>query len=98
MKSKPGKLHTRRRFIKKTASAAAAISGLDLVRGASASHEPTTGLSIVQDADLHGPVSWAVERLIQKIAARGLQVELAKSVEQVPPAHECLLVTSRAGQ
>ncbi len=90
---------TRRQFIRKSGMAAAVVAGSGLLQLPVSARENLPGVSIVLDPSdtvgLQPPVPWAVEQLRETLAARGIAAQIFQSLEQVPPAQECILVAGR---
>jgi len=92
-----GRGETRRQFIKKTGGVAAAIAGASLFELPVFAGENKVAVAIVlgtDDSAANQPcVRWAVEQLQSAFSARGITAEVFGRLDQVPPAHECILAT-----
>ena len=95
--AQPGE--TRRQFIKKTGMAAAAVAGASLLPLQISAAENKSAIAIVLDTDdavvAGPPVQWAVGQLRDTLTKRGLLAQIYQSLDEIPPALECVLV---AGQ
>ena len=93
--------HTRRQFIQKTAAAAGALAGANLLHQAGAAQR-TSAVSIVFDpADAvvkQSSVRWAAERLRDTLRLRGVAAEFREALEQVPVEQACICVASRTSK
>jgi hypothetical protein len=98
--TKPAPLRqTRRQFIKQTGMAAAMVAGGSLLQVPVSARENDPFISIVLDpADpvtRLPPVQWAAEQLRDVLYARNMVAQLRNSLDQAPPAQECILVAGR---
>jgi hypothetical protein len=93
---------TRRQFIKKTGTVAAAVAGARFFNLPVLARENNFPVAIVLDtADAvvqPAPVRWAAEQLRDALAARGVASQFYENLDQTPPAHECVLVTRGASK
>jgi hypothetical protein len=89
---------TRRQFIRKTGTVAAAVAGASLVELTALARVNNLPVTIVLDPGAavaqEPPVRWAAEQLRDALAARGVTAQLCESLEQAPSSQECILVTS----
>src|ERR1017187_9935282 len=89
---------TRRQFIKKTGTVAAAVAGASLFNLPALARENHLPVSIVLDAEVavaqEPPVRWAAEQLRDALAARSVTAQFYESLEQSPLSQECVLVTN----
>jgi hypothetical protein len=89
---------TRRQFIKKTGTVAAAVAGASLFNLPALARENHLPVSIVLDAEAavtqEPPVRWAAEQLRDALAARGVPAQIYEKLEQAPLSQECVLVTN----
>ncbi len=87
---------TRRQFIKTTGTAAAAVAGAGLLQLPLSAREDNLAVAIVLDPDdailKQAPAQWAVEQLRDALAARGVTTQIYRSLDQAPPAQECVVV------
>jgi hypothetical protein len=88
---------TRRQFIKKTGTIAAAVAGASLFNLPVLARENNVSVALVLDAAeavvKQAPVRWAAEQLRDALAARGVAVQFYEHLDQAPLAQECVLVT-----
>jgi hypothetical protein len=101
MKNAPSSLaggESRRSFLKKTAAATAAMTGVAGVAGLWPIHGQDRGriIRIVFDPEdalvKEAPVQWAILEFREALTARGVQTDLHRSLEQTPLGQECLVV------
>lgn len=89
---------TRRQFIKKTGTVAAAVAGASLLNLPALGREENLPVTIVLDADepvaQEPPVRWAAEQLRDALAARGGAAQIRERFEQEPGSRETVFVTS----
>ena len=87
---------TRRQFIKRTGMATAAVAGSGLLQFPLYAGDNNPAIAIVLDESdpvmQRPPVPWAVQRLRDTLAARGVTVRLYEKIELVPPSQECIFV------
>ncbi len=87
---------TRRQFIKRTGMATAAVAGSGLLQFPLYAGDNNPAIAIVLDESdpvvLRPPVPWAMQRLQDTLAARGVTVQLREKMEQVAPSQECIFV------
>src|ERR1039457_2135504 len=88
---------TRRQFIKKSGTVAAAVAGASLFDFQVLAREKNASVSIVLDAEdavvKQAPVRWAAEQLRDALAARGVAAQLYENLDQASLSQECVLVT-----
>ena len=91
---------TRRQFIKKTGTVAAAVAGASLFNLPVLARENNVSVSIVLEAAdavvKQAPVRWAAEQLRDALVARGIAAQFYENLDQAPLSQECVLVTSGA--
>jgi hypothetical protein len=91
---------TRRQFIKKTGTVAAAVAGAGLFNLPVLARENNRSVSIVlaaADAVVQQvPVRWAAEQLRDALGARGVAAQFYEHLDQAPLSQECVLATSGA--
>src|SRR5437867_6768199 len=88
--------NTRRQFLKTTATATAAIAAANLT--ALTAKERPRGVAVVLDPHetTQRSVPWAAGQLRDALKDRGAPAEIFDSLEQAPPAFDCVLAASRA--
>jgi hypothetical protein len=105
MKSRPENVppgETRRDFIKKSATAAAVLTGAEL--SALPAYGQSGGAKVALVADgadslvKQPPVRWAISQLHESLEARRVPVELHTSLGKVPPEAVVVLVAGRTGK
>ena len=93
---------TRRQFIKKTGMAAAAVAGASLLPLQISAAENKSAIAILLDPSdaltTQPPVQWAAEQLRDALIARDVPSQIYASLNDVPPAQECVLAAGRASR
>jgi len=93
---------SRRQFIKKTGTVAAAVAGAGLFNLPVTAGENKSAVSIVLDPTAaitqEPPVRWAAEQLRDVLTARGVTAQIYEHLEQAPLSQECVFVTSGASE
>ncbi|MGA2248485.1 MAG: twin-arginine translocation signal domain-containing protein [Verrucomicrobiota bacterium] len=88
---------TRRQFIKRTGTVAAAVAGASLFNLPALACDQNSPVAIVLGDDpvsSEAVVSWAAEQLCNAFKARGLVPQMYARPEQVPPSVECIMATA----
>lgn len=93
---------SRRQFIKKTGTAAAAVAGASLFSLPALAGENNTPVSIVLDAGSavawELPATWAAEQLRNALVARGVDAQVFEHLDHAPLSQEYILVTGAASK
>jgi len=93
----PGRGETRRQFIKKTGTVAAAVAGAGLFELPALARESAMPVAIVlgaEDPAANQPcVHWALQQLRDAFNARGIATQIYDQLDQVPPSQECIQAT-----
>ncbi len=93
---------TRRHFIKKTATAAAALSGASVLSAATHGQNRRAGVALVtDDADrllAEPPARWALAQLQDRLKSRNVSIELHSSLDRVSSDAVVVLVAGRTSK
>ena len=87
---------SRRHFLKKTGTAAAAVAGTAVFPLPAFAATNNVSVSIILDSSdkfvTDAPVKWAAEHLRDALIARGIAAQILEHLDAAPVLHECVLV------